>query len=757
MRSSKLLLLLIALIVGGAVYFAVSQGGAGDALEPDSAGVTAPEPSNLPDVDTGLRVDEPEGTRTTLTEEESGQAQGSPIATDFSSSDANRLKGQVVDDKGDPIPECTVIFLADGSGAFSWKPQVGLDLSREPRSLTDEEGVFEFEDLPPGDTHALVVHHPDVLMKLVEGVIIGDFGEFIEPPIVLRFGKRMRGVVKNELGFPIADARLHLDGRWIPTDPQESVDRLSTTTDHHGKYQILGIPDGTRCLTVEAEGYGSLTRIQSLVFSDKTGESHIVNFTLKSQAELSGRITDLEGSPVPGAEVVAVDRSAYRDVANARVLVDEEGYYSVRGLQAGKYAMRASAPGYMQAIMLDVETPQQGLDLILTPFPMVRGQIVDAESGDPITSFSLRYRQPGGFGGASIPTGEFRAFTSAVAGEFSIPVPVPPSKWILEARAPGYAPAESEAFTTSMDVDTVGIALAMTRGGGLKGRLVDGDGAPLFAGRLKSHDDAWIDDAFSEALGDQGEGDGTVREARSEKDGSFKLEHLNPGAYQLTARTANRHQVQVRGLNVVNGETLDVGDIVLELGASLRGTLYDSESSPIPGGLVFLRPKDSQVGAVVRRAKSGGTGEFRIHNIVPGSYLISATPPGTDRGSFTLWPSGTGDDVLLQGGIADSRDVHLDDWTLPKPPPPLPPSGYVTGSLLGTDGAGIVGASLELVPAKPGRLQPHMAKTEREGRFTFIRVLPGDYILFATGHDQPRIPVTVIADEWTNRDVELTE
>lgn len=756
MRPAKLLILLVALLGGIALYFNSVEDNSPDGLNGEGVEVVEPidgqegelpDPSDLTPTENGENRTSIEGT--------DSATETQPV-DDFSDVDSNRLVGTVLDSEGSPLAGCAVTFLAGGSGAFSWNEKGELDLTDKPHQVTGDDGAFAFEDLPPGDEHALVAHHPELLITLVNGVVVGDFGEYIEPPIILRRGKRLRGRIENEFGLPIADANIHLDARWNPNGPRASADRLSTVSDANGNYEILGIPDGKRCLTVEAAGFGTLTRIQSLIFADKTGQVHRANFTLKSQSRLTGLVTDFEGNPIPGADVLVVDRAAYRDVANSRAQSAEDGTFDVQGLQLGTYEVRVHALGYQAAGMQRVELPMEGLNIMMITSGSISGRVVDAESGEPVQNFTLRRRFFQNPVLPSVPKGRSETLQDT-KGEFSIQLFLPMGNWCIEAHADGYAPSYSEPFEINLEDDVFDVLVEMRKGGAIAGRLVDGDGEPVFGGRLTSRVDGWIDDAFSSALGDQGEGEGTVREGRSSKDGRFLISNLRPTTYQLSARSARFHETLVRGVEVSEGEVADVGDIVLVQGASLHGKLFDAELAPVVGGMVFLNPTDTSSGARVRRFKSDAEGQWQVRNVVPGTYLLSAIPPGAERGAFSLWPEAGGEQIMLTGGVDDQRDIHLENWTTPKPPPPDPPSGNLGGNLLGAGGAGLVGRTVELVATGLPGGPSHLSKTEREGAFNFLRIPPGNYSLFATGHEDSAIDVTVVVDEWVNQDLEIDQ
>jgi iron complex outermembrane receptor protein len=79
---------------------------------------------------------------------------------------------------------------------------------------------------------------------------------------------------------------------------------------------------------------------------------------------LSGRVTDGQGEPVAGARVVV------RGAAARAAVTDGAGSYRVAPLPAGRYSVRAEAPGYRSAERSVSAMEAVKLDLVLAPAPI---------------------------------------------------------------------------------------------------------------------------------------------------------------------------------------------------------------------------------------------------------------------------------------------------------------------------------------------------------------------------------------------------
>lgn len=108
----------------------------------------------------------------------------------------------------------------------------------------------------------------------------------------------------------------------------------------------------------------------------------------------------------------------------------------------------------------------------------------------------------------------------------------------------------------------------------------------------------------------------------ADTDGRFAFEGLASGTYALSLRSSASLETRVEHLHVGVGQRLDVGDVTLNAGATLRGRL-------------LVPPGESPTGFVVvargRRAKAGASTPDPVSPRADGTFELRALEPGSWR------------------------------------------------------------------------------------------------------------------------------
>jgi protocatechuate 3,4-dioxygenase beta subunit len=160
--------------------------------------------------------------------------------------------------------------------------------------------------------------------------------------------------------------------------------------------------------------------------------------------------------------------------------------------------------------------------------------------------------------GAAVVSGEDGAFLLALAGQAS---------W-LRAEAGGFRPAEDARAAVGESAE---ILLAVRRPG--FGQVADGEGQPIAGAQV----------ALLSAAAMRGR-EPTIVVAVD--DGSFTVPHLPDGRLDLLARRHGYAPLEVRGIRPAAGG--DLGTLILEPGAAIRGRVSDLRGRAVPGAGVWL-------------------------------------------------------------------------------------------------------------------------------------------------------------------------
>lgn len=121
------------------------------------------------------------------------------------------------------------------------------------------------------------------------------------------------------------------------------------------------------------------------------------------------------------------------------------------------------------------------------------------------------------------------------------------------------------------------------------------------------------------------------REARTDADGRFAMEDVAAGVTRLAVRAGAAAPLDVDSVVVIESVDTDVGELVVQPGLRISGSVVSASGAPVAGALL-LRPFDTQTPSFRERVsntgillgKSDELGRFDLAGLAPGPWVVLA-------------------------------------------------------------------------------------------------------------------------------------
>jgi protocatechuate 3,4-dioxygenase beta subunit len=571
---------------------------------------------------------------------------------------SNAVFGLVQNESGAPVEKATVTLTKAGkSNPFPTEPTREKDKS----TLTNAKGEYRFQDVEPFLSYALVVKHPDY--KLVEhgSVNVHATGEQEQPPIVLGAGVQVEGFVRDSLGAPIQDANVALGAFVLGAADEKDPNTLHEKTDVGGHYAFKHVDHGVFILTAAAEGFGTVV-LQNVRVNEEPLQQDLV---LEVAQMIMGRVVSITGEPVPKAMIAAYAlNQAQGRQSRSQVKSDDKGEFRIEDIPQGVYSIHAQAPGFDARNEPRIDTGTMDLVIQLVPQPTITGHVLDSASGAPIAQFTALLRQvvPQAEPPMSIPEPDTKREFKVANGEFKLSCRQP-GQYIVQANAPGYAGCFSLPVTIAKGQNLFDVNVLMTRGGTIRGRVVDDQGNPVARASVTTRDHEWTDDLFTQTLGDEMPAIATERTAKTKSDGTFQIEGLTPSDYLLDVQHAEYSRTFQVPFRVNENQVTDAGDVRLIRGGVVQGTVWSPQGTPLPGAVVELVAQADPNGTPRNYSeKTDSQGHYVIKGVYPGAYTITALR-SADASSDLFVGVGdvkeTRDKLQILDGQPIIKDIHF--------------------------------------------------------------------------------------------------
>jgi Carboxypeptidase regulatory-like domain len=141
-----------------------------------------------------------------------------------------------------------------------------------------------------------------------------------------------------------------IKGATVTLVSQGQQEAPLAATDSDGRWEIADLPAGEYHATASKSGYANRVVFGRGIELTGARPEQTLDLTLVRGAVLSGRVTDLEGEPIAGVQVMALkEMPVGRGIRQWRAVnggnTDDRGQFRVFGLEAGEYVLAARADG----------------------------------------------------------------------------------------------------------------------------------------------------------------------------------------------------------------------------------------------------------------------------------------------------------------------------------------------------------------------------------------------------------------------------
>ena len=233
--------------------------------------------------------------------------------------------------------------------------------------------------------------------------------------------------------------------------------------------------------------------------------------------------------------------------------------------------------------------------------------------------------------------------------------------------------------------------------------------------------------------------------------GAFAFERLRPGAYVLKVSKIGYLETaygQARPGTTTPGKRIELGDkeqierlvVPLSQGGSISGVIRDDHGDPAYHTRVdvsrWVMRNGIRTLETVESTMTDERGRYRISLLPPRDYVVRAVPDEESIPEAQDRPQVGGFAPAFYPGTMSARTAGVISLALGEDRSeidfqvPLVPLGRVTGTVLSTEGKPVTNIPVSLANKEHGDMEQG-TETDGAGRFTFERVVPGEYAISA--------------------------
>ncbi len=508
------------------------------------------------------------------------------------------------------------------------------------------------------------------------------------------------------------------------------VDRVGPwfgETSRRGTFEVYGLSPGIGYrVAVEIPGFAP----------QEVEVPPLEPFTIRSGLEIVmvagrlgvGRVVDGSEAPIVGAEI-RLEPTPSGDPMLFRVrfprgndepeihATDGQGRFKIADLAAGRYDLAVRATGFAPLRIPGLQVEEGGGEVdfgtvVLVPGAIIEGQVTDPD-GKEIAEAELV---------ATLPTNRlnFGSSTDPVAkaatddkGRFFLGDLAPEQMLTLSAYKKGYGVTVVNSLRPPTEEPVV---IVLQPAGRLVGLVVDRNGSPIEGANISASPQA--DSMISQML----RGPGQFPRTRSDEDGRFVLEEVDPAPLQLNVRASSYQTKNITGIEVAPGKEREI-EIVLDSGAVIDGRVVDASGEPAVRVSVNVANRDQGPFSYGGSTRTDADGRFFLDNAPLGSAFLSVQNGGLE---------------LLKKPVELKAGTNIIELVLED-------GHVVSGTVFGPEGSPVGGVAISVQEIQqPGNVMLSFgysqARSSADGTFTLSDVRAGRYRLTAAlqGYAQAR-------------------
>lgn len=668
------------------------------------------------------------------------------------------------------------------------------------RTLSNPDGTFELLGLPAG--RVFLDGRSDGWFVRTPGTARLALGQ-IAAGVELRAspGGRVRGIVLGADGAPAAGAAVSVRpglNSFLGQLTERQYRWLETVTDQNGLFDLPGVPAG--------QGYTVAASAAAIALEEVHGvdvrAGQVTELTIRGHqgATVAGRVVDLQGRPIAGANVAMVylDISRVLFSADGRaepITTDAEGRFRLEHVAAGRVAFVAAAGDHAPSQIEELAVVDGGVydDLLLQlgEGAVVRGKVVDDQK-QPVAEALVELRpfeRPDDPQFLKMMLKVRRVEVRTAADGTFVAKGLTGERLIVQAQKPGY----TTAVRFGVRLDEPDLVVEIQRGAVVRGRVLAGD-QPLARFRVDTRSNAIPQPAPASAGGDgapspaaeeaesgrggvqvrfgrrgeRGEPRGTRQLAEGETmmgrgmngmgenwrevqaaDGTFELRGVPPGRVRVRVRADGYLEPQNQEVDLQPGQSSEVLVFTLAAGEPVAGRVVDEAGLPV---------SDAQVTAYRQRDGGGGRGPFNVQ-IDPEDFDFLALSAATNRRSAISDSKGRFTVPALEAGRyrftarhpdlakSSTKDVEV---VAGRPTPEveiqLDAGGGVEGTVTGLAMRPLADALMVAFSIQAGTMRS--STTDKAGFYRIDGLPPGQYVVFKSRLDEraDNIPLELMSN-----------